>query len=1045
MIPLRISIEGFMSYRDKQVLSFEGAPLWVLSGANGAGKTAVFDAITFALFGKHTRHKTKTQKLKDLINHDAKDGLAVEFDFLIEDQAYRVHRAIPQQGRATYGAYRLLRNDGEEPEIIPETESEAGLDRWVEKEIGLSFKAFTSSVMLLQGKSEKLLEEDPKIRHEILFDLMNLSVYERLHEIADERRADYNSQFNHLSKRFRNEASVSEEDLEAARKRAEKTDEAWKEAQARVDQLNKLLEQARQWEQITQEMNRFQEEIERAQSLLDREEEISSGHEKFQALDKWIKPLGAIIEQRQRVDQCAKREEELGKKIDELNASLAEAKRKRDEAESDLEKIEAEIVGLQNRRIAIIDRLSEIARLVAALDQMENARAEIEGVEEKLAAMPQDLPTLLEEAHRREVELGEAENALPLLKRIRQERSSLASALKIEQEARAEIESLDAQLSAREEKRVRIESECETADKRERECSLDVARREEASEEARRKQERFHQAAGQETCELCGQAIRADHAEKEKARLAERSRIAKEELDQTQKRLEAATESRKRLGETLSSLKQEIEGTKSHRAAAETRLRRADDAIATSLSSLKQDFDHLPDDFKQRVGIIDLSSEQTWIETCYPGADEIETLAKEVNGRAKNAKRLLELIKQSEAQRILGEQMDSARARLASLEADTPIDQAQAARREQKELANQREDIETRIRERESKKAQTSKLRDEAKIVFENHQRSLLEAQAGRERAQSTRLEIERNLQASLANLPDEWRAKAESLDRDELEEYERERERLAIYVDLRAKLQRARQTSESVKNRISELKARMNGFDEEARRSVAEIRQHLESATFERGRSDEERQRAATDAMKIEQQREQRLILESELREADRNHHLYKLLSGMLGREGLQLELLRRAEQSIVEAANEILDGLSRGRMKLRLRESSGRGEKALDLEVFDYDTGSDPIPVFQTSGSQRFRIAVSLALAVGRYAGEEARRIESVIIDEGFGSLDREGRDDMIQELEDLKQHLKKIVLVSHQEEFAGAFKNGYEVRLVEKASQVRLLNQG
>ena len=93
-------------------------------------------------------------------------------------------------------------------------------------------------------------------------------------------------------------------------------------------------------------------------------------------------------------------------------------------------------------------------------------------------------------------------------------------------------------------------------------------------------------------------------------------------------------------------------------------------------------------------------------------------------------------------------------------------------------------------------------------------------------------------------------------------------------------------------------------------------------------------------------------------------------------------------------------------------------------------------------TSGSQRFRIAVSLALAIGEYVGNNVRNIELVIIDEGFGSLDKNGRDDMIEELNQLKQRLKRIILVSHQEEFFNEFTNGYKIELKENASIVNLL---
>ena len=49
MIPQRVYMKGFMSYRDETTLSFRGSSLWVLAGRNGAGKSAVFDAMTFAL------------------------------------------------------------------------------------------------------------------------------------------------------------------------------------------------------------------------------------------------------------------------------------------------------------------------------------------------------------------------------------------------------------------------------------------------------------------------------------------------------------------------------------------------------------------------------------------------------------------------------------------------------------------------------------------------------------------------------------------------------------------------------------------------------------------------------------------------------------------------------------------------------------------------------------------------------------------------------------------------------------------------------------
>lgn len=187
---------------------------------------------------------------------------------------------------------------------------------------------------------------------------------------------------------------------------------------------------------------------------------------------------------------------------------------------------------------------------------------------------------------------------------------------------------------------------------------------------------------------------------------------------------------------------------------------------------------------------------------------------------------------------------------------------------------------------------------------------------------------------------------------------------------------------------------------------------------------------------MKVEQQK----------RDAERLHHLYKLLADLLGRGGLQFHLLREAENVITDLANGSLGNLSHGRMRLELRRDSETNkastEKALDLLVYDRETGQRAIPIHHASGSQKFRIAVSLALAIGRYSNRAAHHIESVIIDEGFGSLDKAGRDEMIQELHTLEQQLARIILVSHQDDFATAFPNRYSFKLVDKASYVTLV---
>ena len=136
------------------------------------------------------------------------------------------------------------------------------------------------------------------------------------------------------------------------------------------------------------------------------------------------------------------------------------------------------------------------------------------------------------------------------------------------------------------------------------------------------------------------------------------------------------------------------------------------------------------------------------------------------------------------------------------------------------------------------------------------------------------------------------------------------------------------------------------------------------------------------------------------------------------------------------------MLDRLSGGLLYLKLvgvADGDSSSGKALDLEAFNRSTGEKPINVAFLSGSQKFRVAVSLALGIGQYASRQHRPIESVIIDEGFGCLDSQGRQVMIQELQSLRSQMRCILLVSHQEDFAESFSDGYQFKLENGATRV------
>src|SRR6185437_7815786 len=109
MIPQRIELKGFLCYKDEQEVSFDSnATLWMLSGLNGSGKSAIFDAVTYALFGHHRGGGTHNH---ELINKDC-DGMMVEFDFLLDGKAYRAKRTLKRDTKGgARGTQQMFRYD----------------------------------------------------------------------------------------------------------------------------------------------------------------------------------------------------------------------------------------------------------------------------------------------------------------------------------------------------------------------------------------------------------------------------------------------------------------------------------------------------------------------------------------------------------------------------------------------------------------------------------------------------------------------------------------------------------------------------------------------------------------------------------------------------------------------------------------------------------------------------------------------------------------------------------------------------------------------
>jgi DNA repair protein SbcC/Rad50 len=183
--PLSLTIEGFTAFRDRQEIDFRPLELFVITGPTGAGKTSILDAIAFALYGEVPRIGSR-RGTADVISLGT-DRAAVEFEFTVGDHGrHRVARRIShRQGQSV----TLERQEGED--WVPvSTGGVIDTNERIQELIGLDFDGFTRAVILPQGEFHRFLKGDTSERRKVLFSLLGVSYFQRMGQLARAKQAD---------------------------------------------------------------------------------------------------------------------------------------------------------------------------------------------------------------------------------------------------------------------------------------------------------------------------------------------------------------------------------------------------------------------------------------------------------------------------------------------------------------------------------------------------------------------------------------------------------------------------------------------------------------------------------------------------------------------------------------------------------------------------------------------------------------------------------------------------------------------------------------
>ncbi len=423
MIPRRLAIRNFMCYREViPPLHFDGIHTACIAGDNGHGKSALIDAITWALWGK------SRAKNDDELIYQNQTEMEVEFDFSIRGQTYRVirkHSRPKLRGRSPQTSLDLLIDTGDGFRLISGN-TKAETQRKIIDILHMDYETFINSAFLRQGNADEFTRKQPSKRKEVLASILRLSLYDELEthakELAREKEAEGKSlelalenMSEEIAKKptFEAELREAESELQRFGEELKRQELKLKELRGKREVLeSKRSELAQLEEQITnikrvkeqfeEVVRRHQSKVEGYEKLISNRATIEEGHARLSEAKSLVEALDAKLKEH---SLLTKEKYELEMKITQMSQELsreqAVLKNKFNELKAKGEKL-----------LQLEEELRGVRKELSLLEREEEALKERKKVEEKLRASVHQLEI---DKRRFEEEVKEIEEKLKLL------------------------------------------------------------------------------------------------------------------------------------------------------------------------------------------------------------------------------------------------------------------------------------------------------------------------------------------------------------------------------------------------------------------------------------------------------------------------------------------------------------------------------------------------------------------------------------------------------------------------------------------------------
>lgn len=1060
MRPLKIEMSAFGSYAGKTVIDFTGIQqgLFLITGDTGAGKTTVFDAIVYALYGQTSGGKREGNMMRSqYASADAETY--VKLEFLYHGEHYEIRRS-PEYMRTgkrkkADGSSGLVKESAKVELTLPDGSVFPGRKRETEQKIieimGMDAGQFTQMAMLAQGDFLKLLLADSKERKKIFSRIFHTKIYAQVQELIKEKVQNMQQSMQEIRRDLQMELErIEEEKLEELVekgkihqwKQLKKQDfpseketiellgcflKAEKERESQYREL--AVEKRKQAERLSGELKNaklFQDlfvAYEKAQTekqkLEQRKTEIAGvkeKEEKIRAASGVESVFVRMQEGKQRLLRLEEEQAHLQKRLYSEGEKIQELKEVADKSE---QLLRAEEPGLSGEITKLTDAIEQYKKLEELQEHVENLARNLHKTEKNLEVLQVEenkLEKWLKEADRAEKSVGGLEENVKLLLELQRQKQE---EIKWSKRLESQIPELNEALMQTE--------KCEkTKDK-----AVQIYQK--AFQDYEWKYGVFFKeqagilAAGLvegRPCPVCGSVSHPSPQSLPEHAVSEADvKTAKEIRDKAEGERDHAVEiyqeSRKEFEKAWSVFCMEAE------------------KLLEKLEFLKN-----CDDAKTQIEQLGIKLQKK--TDCVQA--ELENIADKRQKQEQTlaqVKHILEQLpdrkREQEEKKQKKEQLEKQKSSL-ELEKESLRAQYQA-RKEALPWADSREAKE----QLEADIALKKKLQEDAKMAEQILQKEI-----------STQKQLEGNLESTKKN-----KEKQEEQCLEDVENYKQKLTELKLtevsFFEIRSQISRLQEIEEKLREyekKVSENAGMLKSLEE---RLEGKSRPETEALSneLEKWRMEEEemtrKQISITNLLESHKESEKRLkAFFSKIGKQQEQYewmaNLSKTANGTLtGTVKLDFEtyVQRQYFKQIIQAANRRLIRMTDGAFLLQCKEiehMNSQGQSGLDLDV--YSMINDAVRDVKTlSGGESFMAALSMALGLADTIQSSVGgiRLDTMFIDEGFGSLDDNTREQAVRVLADLAGENRLVGIISHVNELKEQIDTRLVVRKTEKGSQI------